>query len=339
MESELDRANAALERVIYLLDRGAQPGQKVRAFRRAQEVIRELPPDELAARVAAGTLQDLDGIGNSTGSVIAAAVTGGPNTYIDDLDAATRIVPGIGAPLLAQIRGELHSHSTWSDGGAAIRDMAIAARDLGHEYLAVTDHSGRLTVAHGLNPERLREQMVEVARLNEELAPFRILQGMEVDILVDGALDLPEDLLAALDVVVASVHSKLAMPAEEMTMRMVLAVSNPYVNILGHCTGRMVTGRGRPASRFDADLVFAACAAAGTAVEVNCRPERQDPPEELLAIADDYHCDFAVNCDAHSPGQLEWQASGCDKLVAAGISADRVLNTYAVDRLLERCAA
>ena len=144
----------------------------------------------------------------------------------------------------------------------------------------LTDHSARLTVAHGLNRERLLEQLDEVAGLNEELAPFRILTGMEVDILEDGALDLDDDLLGRLDVVVASVHSKLRMERQQMTERMVLAVASPHVDILGHCTGRLI-GK-RPPSAFDADYVFAACQQFDTAVEINCRPERLDPPGELL---------------------------------------------------------
>ena len=161
--------------------------------------------------------------------------------------------------------------------------MARTAQALGHEYMVVTDHSPRLTIAHGLNRERLLQQLDEIEALNEELAPFRILTGMEVDILEDGSLDQDDDLLERLDVVVASVHSKLRMPEQEMTRRMVMAVASPHVDILGHCTGRKVVGTGRPQSQFDAEIVFAACARFDTAVEINCRPERQDPPEELLA--------------------------------------------------------
>ena len=155
--------------------------------------------------------------------------------------------------------------------------MAEAARALGHEYWTLTDHSPRLTIAHGLNAERLRQQLDVVAELNAELAPFRILTGIEVDILEDGALDQDEELLARLDVVVASVHSKLRMDAPAMTKRMVRAVASPHVDILGHCTGRIIVGRGRPPSTFDAEQVFAVCAATGTAVEINSRPERLDP--------------------------------------------------------------
>ena len=174
--------------------------------------------------------------------------------------------------------------------------MAEAARDLGHDYLVLTDHSARLTVAHGLNAERLRAQLDVVAELNVDLAPFRILTGIEVDILEDGALDQELDLLAELDVVVASVHSKLRMESPAMTERMLAAIESPHTDILGHCTGRLITGRGRPQSTFDADAVFSACARTGTAVEINSRPERQDPPQDLLRQAVSLGCSF---CGRH----------------------------------------
>jgi putative hydrolase len=246
------------------------------------------------------------------------------------------------AALRAALRGDCHTHSTWSDGGSPIAEMATAARDIGHEYLVLTDHSPRLTVANGLSPERLRAQLDEVARLNEELAgvtsrsgrPFRILTGIEVDILEDGALDQSDELLARLDVVVASVHSKLRMPDPEMTRRMVAAVANPHTDVLGHCTGRIVVGRGRPESELDPEAVFAACAEHGVAVEVNSRPERQDPPKRLLRLAVEAGCRFAVDTDAHAPGQLDWQLGGCERAFACGVTPELVVNTRDADGLL-----
>ncbi len=330
----VDTAVQALRQAIYYLDRELAPSQKVRAFLRAIDVVEGLPPGEVEARVAAGTLTELDGIGKSTGSVIAAAVAGTPNTYLDELAVRSVIPLDEGTELRAAIRGDCHAHSTWSDGGATVREMAEAARALGHDYLCMTDHSPRLTVAHGLSEERLARQLDEIAALNEELAPFRILTGLEVDILVDGSLDLSEEMLARLDVVVASVHSKFRMPADEMTRRMVLAVASPHVDILGHMTNRKVVGGGRAPSEFDADLVFAACAQFDTAVEINCRPERQDPPDELLALAVEWDCPIAINTDAHAPGQLEWQAYGCDKAARHGIPADRIINTMGAEDLI-----
>ncbi len=327
-------ALAGLTDAVRLLDRGLAPRQKVSAFSRAIDVVRGLSAQEVADRVAAGTMTELDGIGPSTSTVIADAVLARPSAYLAKLEAASQVDPGVGGPIRGLLKGDCHSHTTWSDGGASVEQMARAAMALGHEYLVITDHSPRLTVAHGLSPERLAEQLEEIAEVNERLAPFRILTGMEVDILVDGRLDLSDELLASLDVVVASVHSKLSMPAEEMTRRMVMAVASPHVDILGHCTGRKVVGTGRAQSHFDAELVFAACAQFGTAVEINCRPERQDPPEELLALALEWNCFISIDTDAHAPGQLEWQDYGCDKAVRCGVDPARIINTWSADDLL-----
>ena len=324
----------ALDRVVYLLDRALAEGRRVAAYGKARDIVRELGDEEVARRHADGTLLDVPGIGPSTGSVIAMALDGGIDEHLAELEAETAIEPGEGAELRAALKGDCHSHTLWSDGGAPTEKMARTAMALGHEYLAVTDHSPRLTVAHGLNRERLLQQLEEIEALNEQLAPFRILSGMEVDILEDGSLDQDEDLLERLDVVVASVHSKLRMPGQDMTRRMVMAVASPHVDILGHCTGRKVVGRGRPQSEFDPEIVFAACARFGTAVEINCRPERQDPPEELLQLALDWDCRISIDTDAHAPGQLEWQAYGCDKAARMGIEPERIINTLSADDLV-----
>jgi len=324
----------ALQLAIYYLDRELASSQKVRAFQRALGIVNELSDEQLVAIEASGKLTDLPGIGKSTGAVIAAAVAGTANTYLDDLERRSRIPIGEGAELRSVIKGDCHVHSTWSDGGATIEDMAGAAGALGHEYVVMTDHSPRLTIAHGLSEERLAEQLDEIDRLNESLAPFRVLSGLEVDILVDGRLDLSDEMLTRLDVVVASVHSKFRLPADEMTQRMVLAIANPHVDVLGHMTNRKVVGTGRAPSEFDPDMVFAACAQFGTAVEINCRPERQDPPVELLDLALEWECLLAINTDAHAPGQLEWQPYGCDKAAMAGADPGQVINTWSADDLL-----
>lgn len=324
----------ALDRVVYLKDRALEESRRVMAYSKARDLVRELGDDEIERRHADGALQELPGIGPSTAKVISLALDGGIDGYLAELEAKTAIDVGEGAALRAALKGDCHSHTTWSDGGASVAEMARTAMALGHEYLVVTDHSPRLTIAHGLNRERLLEQLDEIDRVREEVAPFRILTGMEVDILEDGSLDQDDDLLERLDVVVASVHSKLRMPEQEMTRRMVMAVASPHVDILGHCTGRKVVGTGRPQSTFDADLVFAACARFDTAVEINCRPERQDPPEELLALALEWGCKVSIDTDAHAPGQLEWQAYGCDKAAKAGIEAGEIVNTMSADDLL-----
>ena len=325
----------ALERIAYLLDRAREAPYRVRAYLRAAEVVKALAPDVLAARVAAGTLEQLDGIGPKTAAIIAEVVRTGSTAYLTTLEKETALTVGKGNELIAQLKGDLHTHSLWSDGGAEIDVMARAARDLGHDYIALTDHSPRLTIANGLSRERLLRQLEVIAGLNGELAPFRILSGIEVDILEDGALDQDDDILGRLDIVVASVHSKLRMEKEQMTRRMVAAIANPHTDVLGHCTGRYVVGRGRPQSQFDPELVFAACERFEVAVEINSRPERLDPPNDLLKIAVEMGCRFAIDTDAHAPGQLEWLAYGADKAVETGVSIDRVVNSRPVDELLE----
>ena len=329
------RPSVALALAVHYLDRELAPAPKVRAFQRALEVADALGDEELATRDAAGTLTELDGVGPSTARVIAEALAGVDDGYLAGLEQRSRVPTGAGGPVLERLRGDCHCHTTWSDGGASLRAMATTAAALGHEWVAITDHSARLTVAHGLDEGRLRRQMDEIARLNVEMAPFRILTGMEVDILEDGSLDLSEEMLAELDVVVASVHSKLRMPSSEMTPRMVAAIANPHTDILGHCTNRKVVGGGRPPSSFDADIVFAACAQFDKAVEINCRPERQDPPAELLRLAVEWGCKASVDTDAHATGQLEWQPYGADKAVRCRVPVDDIVNTWPAERLLE----
>lgn len=327
----------ALKRVAYLLERERAEARRATAFRKAARRLQELDPAELEQRLAAATLTALPDVGPRTAGVAMEAARGAVPGYLADLEARA------GAPLAeggeqvrGWLRGDLHTHSEWSDGGTPIIDMARAAAELGHDYLAVTDHSPRLTVARGLSPERLREQLDVVAELNAELAPFRILTGVEVDILDDGGLDQEPELLARLDVVVASVHSKLRMERPAMTRRMVAAVEHPLVDVLGHCTGRLVTGgRGtRPESEFDAEAVFAACRANEVAVEINSRPERRDPPTRLLELAAETGCLFAIDTDAHAPGQLEFLDHGCARAQEAGIVRERIVNALPVADLL-----
>ncbi|WP_426571701.1 PHP domain-containing protein [Aquihabitans sp. McL0605] len=330
----------ALLRVAYLQDRGLLPSQKTAAFLKAADVVSQLPPGELEQRVASGTLLELPSVGASTGEVITQALAGKVPDRIVKLEAETVIPLGAGADLRAALKGDLHAHSTWSDGGASIETMARAAMALGHEYLVMTDHSPRLTVAHGLNRERLLAQLDEIAALNEQLAPFRILTGVEVDILLDGGLDGDEDMLERLDIVVASVHNKLTMDPLPMTERILKAVASPHVDVLGHCTGRKVKGFGddlreiRARSSYDEQLIFDACSVYGTAVEINCRPERQDPPPELLDLALDAGCLISIDTDSHSPGHLEFLNYGCDKAVEHGIDPARIINTWTADDLL-----
>ncbi|CAM5513051.1 PHP domain-containing protein OS=Streptomyces alboniger OX=132473 GN=CP975_33160 PE=4 SV=1 [Streptomyces alboniger] len=325
----------ALERIAFLLERGRAPTYRVRAFRTAAAVIAGLADGEAARRAGDGSLERLKGVGPKTAGVVREALAGGVPSYLERLEgeADAPLAEG-GSTLRSLLRGDCHLHSDWSDGGSPIEEMGRAARAVGHEWAALTDHSPRLTIARGLSPERLREQLDVVAALNETWAPFRLLTGIECDILDDGSLDQEPELLDRLDVVVVSVHSKLRMDAAAMTRRMVRAVRDPRADVLGHCTGRLVTGRGRPESQFDADEVFAACAEADTAVEINSRPERLDPPRGLLKRAVAAGTLFSIDTDAHAPGQLDWQVIGCARAEECGVPAERVVTTWTADEVV-----
>ena len=332
---------ADLREIAFLLERAREPTYRVKAFRTASGVVADLDADELAERADAGTLQKLTGIGKVTALCITESLGGEVPVYLRRLQATEdQPLDEATAAIRAALRGDCHTHSNWSDGGSPIDEMAETARRIGHEYVVLTDHSPRLTVANGLSAERLEKQLDVVAGLNagfeKEGSTFRILTGIEVDILDDGRLDQQPELLERLDVVVASVHSKLKMPAEEMTPRMVAAVANRHTDVLGHCTGRLVTGgRGtRPESQFDAELVFAACAQFGVAVEINSRPERLDPPKRLLRLAVEAGCLTSIDTDAHAPGQLDWQANGCERAARCGVPVESIVNTWTQSELL-----
>ena len=330
---------AALRQIAFYKDRAREEPRRVMAYRKAADIVEALDDDARERLGRTGNWQSLPGIGPKTALVIAQAWSGREPDALAELRSTAEDFGG--GEIAAALRGDLHCHSDWSDGSAPIEEMAATAAALGHEYLALTDHSPRLTIANGLSADRLRRQLDLIDELRGRVAPLRILTGIEVDILADGTLDQEPELLERLDIVVASVHSKLAMDAPEMTRRMVRAVSHPQVTVLGHCTGRLVTGaRGtRPESRFDAEAVFTACRDHNTAVEINSRPERRDPPTRLLRLAEQIGCEFSIDTDAHAPGQLDFLGYGAQRALDAGVHPDRIINTWPADRLLAWAAS
>jgi putative hydrolase len=343
---------ADLRRIAFLLERANEATHRVKAFRGAADALSRLDPQEIITQAAEGALTKLKGVGEVTARCVVESLRGEEPVYLRRLLATDGSdVDEAAQALRTALVGDCHSHSNWSDGGSPIEEMVTAAMGLGHRYLVITDHSPRLTVARGLSADRLREQLDVIAALNEALAEngadFRLLSGIEVDILADGSLDQSDELLAELDVVVGSVHSGLRDDEDLMTRRMLRAIANPHLDILGHCTGRKLTSAGagsdrahrtarsRPESSFDAAAVFAACRDHGKAVEINCRPDRLDPPKRLLRQAYELGCLFAINTDAHAPGQLDWLYNGCGRAALCGVESGRVVNTWPAERLLE----
>lgn len=320
----------ALTEIAELLERERSSRYKSKAFRTAAAAIADLSDADLDD---VPSLRRRAGVGETTLAVIVEARAGQVPAYLADLRVRRGVV--VVGELRARLRGDLHCHSEWSDGLTPIGEMADAARALGHEYLALTDHSPRLRVARGLSAERLREQMQVVRGMGGN--GFTLLTGIEVDILDDGALDQEDDLLDELDVVVASAHSKLRMARAPMTRRLIAAVSNPRVDVLGHVTGRLVEGsRGtRPPSEFDPRPVFDACAEHGVAVEINARPERQDPPDDLIGVALQAGCLFSIDSDAHAPGQLSLLDYGAERAERLGVPPERIVTTWELARLRE----
>ncbi len=329
-------AIADLKRIAFLLEAMQEPGYRVRAFRSAASALAGLSPGEIAGLAAAGRLRELSGIGEVTERTILESLRGEEPVYLRRLETTEGTPLAQGAAVLrAALKGDLHAHTEASDGHFTIREMAEAAIELGHQYLVISDHSPRLTIANGLSTERLLAQLDEIERLNAELAPFRLLTGIEVDINEDGTLDQSPDVLARLDVVVGSIHSQLRMPSEPMTRRMVTAIANPHLDVLGHCTGRMKRKRrDRPESTFDADIVFAAAARFDKAIEINCLPDRLDPPKRLLRLAVESGCRVSIDSDAHYLGQLAWVRVGCERAFLCGVTPPMIVNAMPADELL-----
>ena len=327
---------ADLKRIAFLLEAMHEPSYRVRVFRSAAATLARVGATEVAERAAGGRLRELPGVGEVTERTILESLRGEPPVYLRRLESTegTPLAEGA-AKLRAALKGDLHSHTEASDGHAPVREMAEAAIELGHEYLVISDHSPRLTIANGLSTERLMLQLDEIARLNEALAPFRVLSGIEVDINEDGSLDQSPEVLSRLDIVVGSSHSLLRMESRKMTRRMVTALADPHLDVLGHCTGRMKKKRGdRPESTFDADIVFAAAARFDKAIEINCLPDRLDPPKRLLRLAVESGCRVSIDSDAHYTGQLAWVRVGCERAFLSGVRAEMIVNAMSADDLI-----
>jgi putative hydrolase len=351
MPSPRDPA-ADLRQIAFLLERANESTYRVRSFRTAAKTVGGLDHAELAARAEGGTLADLSGVGDVTARCIAESLAGEEPVYLRRLLATEGSdISTEAAAIREALVGDCHMHSDWSDGGSPVEEMALAAAQLGHRYIVMTDHSPRLKVARGLSAERLARQLDLIADINAQLPDgFRILTGIEVDILADGDLDQTDELLARLDVVVGSIHSNLRDESGPMTQRMLRAITNPHLDILGHCTGRKVPAGGtgdrghradksRPESTFDAADVFAACVEHDKAVEINCRPDRLDPPKRLLRLAVEAGCRFAVDTDAHAPGQLDWLDNGCTRAALCGVPVEKIVNSWSADDLVAWAAS
>jgi DNA polymerase (family 10) len=234
-----------------------------------------------------------------------------------------------------ELRGSLHNHSNWSDGRQTLEEIAAMARNLGCAYWAITDHSRSSFVANGLDERRLRQQLQALARVNESLAAegddFRLLSGAEVDILSDGRLDFPDEMLAELEVVVVSVHQGFTLDEAAMTRRLIRAIENPWVHILGHMTGRLLLQR--EGYRVDARAVIEACAACGTWIELNASPQRLDLDWRLWALARERGVRCVINCDAHRAEHAAWLRLGAGVARKGGLTAAEVVNTRPLDKL------
>jgi putative hydrolase len=318
-------AAQALSEIGYLLRQDPKEVFRAKAFSSAAWAIAVERPD-LEAMHRDGTLLSLPGVGAGIAKVLAELIETGHSRYLDRLRAES------GQPArddestldLSGYQGDIHSHTTWSDGRATMLEMARGAKALGYRYLAVTDHSPRIKVVHGLDAGRLLAQSQEMAEVQQQVKGLTLLQGIEVDILEDGALDLPDPVLEILDIVIASPHVKLRMEPEAMTARMMRAVSNPHVDVIGHPTGR------RPGSRegatYDFEAVLKEAARQGVAVEMDCDPARMDLSPEMARLALECGCNFALSSDAHAPAEFAYVPMGAWMARRAGIPEDRILN-------------
>jgi DNA polymerase (family 10) len=235
------------------------------------------------------------------------------------------------------VRGIFHVHTTWSDGIASIADMARAAAEAGYEYIGISDHSRAASYANGLDEARLQQQREEIEAARRAVPNIRILHGIEVDVMEDGSLDLPDACLATLEFVVASLHAHFALGPDRQTFRMVRALSHPLVTILGHPTGRLLLGR--PGYTFDLDAVARAAAASGACLEINASPQRLDLAPEMIRRAAELGARFCINPDAHEPRGFADVPLGVSQARRAALRTEQVFNTLDTQGIVEALAA
>ena len=325
-------AAQVLSEIGYLLRQDPEQRFRAKAFAAAAWSVVISKPD-LEALHRANSLTSIEAVGGGIAKILAGLVETGQSSYLE------RLRTEMGQPAqedetdidLSKYQGDVHSHTNWSDGRATMLEMAQGAQALGYRYLGVTDHSPRIKVVNGLGAERLLAQSQEMAGVQAQLDELTLLQGIEVDILEDGALDLPDAVLELLDVVIASPHVKLRQETNSMTERMLRAVSNPHVDVIGHPTGR------RPGSRegasYDYEAVFKEAARHKVALEIDCDPARMDLSPEMARLALECGCNFTLDADAHAPAELAYVPMGAWMARRAGIPQDRILNFLDVDEL------
>ena len=320
-------AAQVLSEIGYLLRQDPKERFRAKAFSAAAWSIAIQRPD-LDALQRTDALTTIEGVGEGIAKVLADVIQTGQSRYLNRLREQT------GQPArddesdldFSDYQGDIHSHTNWSDGRATMLEMAQGAAALGYKYLGVTDHSPRITVVHGLNAERLVAQSREMAEVQKQVEGLTLLQGIEVDILEDGSLDLPDAVLEILDVVIASPHVKLRQDPAAMTERMMRAVSHPHVDVIGHPTGR------RPGARegasYDFEAVFKEAAKHGVALEIDCDPARMDLSPEMARLAYEHGCKFSVDADAHAPAEFAYVPMALWMARRAGIPKDRILNFH-----------
>ena len=328
-------ASQTLSEIGYLLRQDEKERFRAKAFSAAAWSLALERPD-IEALKKKDALTTIPGVGAGIARVLTELLVGGESRYLNRLREEMKQPAQEDESALdfADYQGDIHSHTTWSDGRATMLEMAEGARALGYGYLGITDHSPRITVVHGLNAERLVAQAREMAEVQKQVDGVVLLQGIEVDILEDGSLDLPDAVLEILDVVIASPHVKLRQEPAAMTERMMRAVSNQHVDVIGHPTGR------RPGSRegatYDFELVFREAAKNGIALEIDCDPARMDLSPEMARVALDLGCTFAVDADAHAPAEFAYVPMGLWMARRAGIPKSRILNFRPLDEITMR---